>query len=102
LLIRTGALAANASATSRTLCRSAAGAAQGLAVPAGRQSRLFNRDLEEALADRLSFRQFSWLDLEEAVPDATALSRFRIDPAKAGLAEAVLDTRTGNSSSAAW
>ena len=36
------------------------------------------------------------------MPHATALSRFRIDPAKAGLAEAVLGTRTGNSSSTAW
>ena len=53
--------------------------------------RLSDRDLEEALADRLSFRRFCGLGLEDAVPDATTLSRFRIDLAEAGLAEAVLD-----------
>jgi transposase, IS5 family len=51
--------------------------------------RLSDRDLEEALADRLSFRRFCGLGLEDAVPDATTLSRFRIDLAEAGLAEAV-------------
>jgi IS5 family transposase len=50
-----------------------------------------DRDLEEALADRLSFRRFSGLVLEDAVPDATTLSRFRIDLAEAGLAEMVFD-----------
>jgi len=34
-------------------------------------------DLEEALADRLSFRKFIGLTLEEAVPDSTTLCRFR-------------------------
>ena len=53
--------------------------------------RLSDRDLEEALADRLSFRRFCGLGLEDAVPDATILSRFRIDLAEAGLAEAVFD-----------
>ena len=53
--------------------------------------RLSDRDLEEALADRLSFRRFCGLGLEDAVPDATTLSRFRIDLAEAGLAEAVSD-----------
>jgi IS5 family transposase len=53
--------------------------------------RLSDRDLEEALADRLSFRRFCGLGLEDAVPDATTLSRFRIDLAEAGLAEAVFD-----------
>jgi IS5 family transposase len=50
---------------------------------------LSDRDLEEALADRLSFRRFGGLGLEDAVPDATTFSRFRIDLAEAGLAEAV-------------
>jgi transposase, IS5 family len=49
--------------------------------------RLSDRDLEEALADRLSFRRFCGLGLEDAVPDATTVSRFRIDLAEAGLAE---------------
>ena len=63
-----------------------------LAFGAGRQGyRLSDRDLEEALADRLSFRRFCGLGLEDAVPDATTLSRFRIDLAEAGLAEAVSD-----------
>jgi IS5 family transposase len=48
-----------------------------------------DRDLEEALADRLGFRRFCGLGLDEVVPDATTLSRFRIDLAKAGLAETV-------------
>ncbi len=53
--------------------------------------RLPDRDLEEALADRSSFRRSCGLGLEDAVPDATTSSRFRIDPAEAGLAEAVSD-----------
>lgn len=51
--------------------------------------RLSDRDLEEALADRLSLRRFCGLGLEDAVPDATTLPRLRIDLAEAGLAEAV-------------
>jgi transposase, IS5 family len=38
---------------------------------------LSDRELEEALADRLSFRRFCGLGLEEAVPDHTVLCRFR-------------------------
>ncbi|HEX2528112.1 MAG TPA: transposase [Geminicoccus sp.] len=53
--------------------------------------RLSDRDLEEALANRLSFRRFCGLGLEDAVPDATMLSRFRIDLAEAGLAETVFE-----------
>ena len=34
-------------------------------------------ELEEALADRLSFRKFVGLSLEDAVPDSTTLCRFR-------------------------
>jgi IS5 family transposase len=34
-------------------------------------------ELEEALADRLSFRRFVGLALDEAVPDSTTLNRFR-------------------------
>ncbi len=34
-------------------------------------------ELEEALADRLSFRKFVGLSLEEEVPDSTTLCRFR-------------------------
>jgi IS5 family transposase len=57
--------------------------------------RLSDRDLEEALADRLSFRRFCGLGLDDAVPDATTLSRFRIDLAAAGLAEAVFEALNG-------
>jgi len=39
----------------------------------------------------LSFRRFCGLGLEDGVPDATTLSRFRIDLAEAGLAETVFD-----------
>ncbi len=38
---------------------------------------LSDRELEEALADRLSFRRFVGLGLEEGVPDYTVLTRFR-------------------------
>jgi len=38
---------------------------------------LSERELEEALDDRLSFRRFVGLSLEEKVPDHTALWRFR-------------------------
>jgi transposase, IS5 family len=38
---------------------------------------LSERELEEALKDRISFRRFAGLSLEEAVPDHTVLNRFR-------------------------
>ena len=38
---------------------------------------LSDRELEEALCDRLSFRRFVGLSLEEAIPDFTVLNRFR-------------------------
>lgn len=38
---------------------------------------LSDRDLEEALCDRLSFRRFCGLGLEESVPDHTVITRFR-------------------------
>ena len=38
---------------------------------------LSDRELEEALADRLSFRRFCGFGLEDAVPDHTVLNRFR-------------------------
>jgi IS5 family transposase len=38
---------------------------------------LSERELEEALADRLSFRRFIGLSYEEAVPDHSSLNRFR-------------------------
>jgi len=38
---------------------------------------LSDRDLEEALDDRLSFRRFVGLSLEQTVPDHTVLNRFR-------------------------
>jgi IS5 family transposase len=38
---------------------------------------LSDRELEEALADRLSFRRFVGLGLEETVPDHSVLNRFR-------------------------
>jgi len=48
--------------------------------------RLSDRDLEEAPAHRRSFRRFCGLGLEDAVPDAATLSRFRIDLAEAVVA----------------
>jgi IS5 family transposase len=38
---------------------------------------LSDRELEEALDDRLSFRRFVGLSLEQSVPDHTVLNRFR-------------------------
>lgn len=38
---------------------------------------LSDRELEEALCDRLSFRRFVGLGLDETVPDHTVLNRFR-------------------------
>lgn len=48
---------------------------------------LSDRELEEALADRLSFRRFCGLGLEESVPDHTVLNRFRNLLAETGLTE---------------
>jgi len=48
---------------------------------------LSTRDLEEALADRLSFRRFCGLSLEEGVPDHSVLSRFHGELAARGLME---------------
>jgi IS5 family transposase len=45
--------------------------------------------LEEALSDRVSFRRFCGLALEEATPDETTLCRFRLSLAEAGLGEAL-------------
>ncbi len=42
-------------------------------------------ELEEALSDRLSFRRFAGLSLDEAVPDSTTLCRFRNRLNAAGL-----------------
>jgi len=38
---------------------------------------LSERELEEALGDRLSFKRFVGLSLEDAAPDHTVLNRFR-------------------------
>lgn len=38
---------------------------------------LSDRELEEALADRLSFKRFAGLSLEDSAPDHTVLNRFR-------------------------
>lgn len=48
---------------------------------------LSDSELEEALADRLSFRRFVGLALEETVPDHTTLSRFRTLLIEEGLLE---------------
>lgn len=48
---------------------------------------LSDRELEEALDDRLSFRRFVGLALDMAVPDHTVLNRFRNQLIAAGLLE---------------
>lgn len=45
--------------------------------------------LEEALSDRVSFRRFCGLALDEATPDETTVCRFRLALAGAGLGEAL-------------
>jgi transposase, IS5 family len=45
--------------------------------------------LEEALSDRVSFRRFCGLALEEATPDETTLCRFRLALVEAGLGNAL-------------
>jgi transposase, IS5 family len=52
---------------------------------------LSDRDLEEALCDRLSFRRFVGLGLEQATPDHTTLCRFRERLNEAGLSSKLLD-----------
>jgi IS5 family transposase len=47
--------------------------------------------LEEALGDRLSFRRFVGLALDQAAPDHSTISRFRSALGAAGLSEAVLE-----------
>jgi IS5 family transposase len=48
---------------------------------------LSERELEDALGDRLSFRRFVGLSLEEAVPDHTVFNRFRNRLREEGLLE---------------
>lgn len=48
---------------------------------------LSDAQLEEALSDRLSFRRFVGLSLEDATPDHTTLCRFRLKLIEAGLLE---------------
>jgi IS5 family transposase len=48
---------------------------------------LSDAELEEALNDRLSFRRFVGLGLEDEVPDHTTLCRFRLKLIEAGLLE---------------
>jgi transposase, IS5 family len=52
--------------------------------------RLSDPALEEALSDRLSFRRFVGLALADPVPDHSALSRFRSELVRRGLAERLL------------
>ena len=47
-------------------------------------------ELEDVLADRLSFRRFAGLPLDGAVPDETTICRYRGELARRGLAERLL------------
>ncbi len=51
---------------------------------------LSDPELEDALADRLSFRRFVGLPLDGGVPDETTLCRFRNELARRGLTERLL------------
>jgi transposase, IS5 family len=52
---------------------------------------LSDRDLEEMLCDRLSFRRFVGLGIEQATPDHTTLCRFRERLNEAGLTSKLLE-----------
>lgn len=52
---------------------------------------LSDRDLEEMLCDRLSFRRFVGLGMEQATPDHTTLCRFRERLNDAGLTSKLLE-----------
>jgi transposase, IS5 family len=52
---------------------------------------LSDRELEESLCDRLSFRRFVGLRLEDATPDHTTLCRFRDRLCEVGLEKKLLD-----------
>lgn len=52
--------------------------------------------LEEALGDRLSFRRFCGIPLEEKTPDHTTIWRFRERLAESGLAEAAFNCITSH------
>ena len=52
---------------------------------------LSERELEEALADRLSFRRFAGLGLEETIPDHTVFNRFRNALIAQGLEKKLFD-----------
>jgi len=56
---------------------------------------LSDPQLEEALADRLSFRHFLGLSLSERIPDHSTLWRFREQLAKSGLTERAFALITG-------
>jgi IS5 family transposase len=56
---------------------------------------LSDPQLEEALADRLSFRHFLGLSLTDGVPDHSTIWRFREQLAKSGLAERAFALITG-------
>jgi transposase, IS5 family len=51
--------------------------------------RLSDAETEEALSDRLSFRRFAGLALDQDVPDHTTICRFRQQLVRHGLAEKV-------------
>jgi IS5 family transposase len=57
--------------------------------------RLSDPGLEEALADRLSFRRFVGLALADPVPDHSTLSRFRSELVRRGLSEPLLTELNG-------
>lgn len=56
---------------------------------------LSDPEMENALDDRLSFRRFAGLSLEDEVPDHSTIWRFRERLAQAGLDEALLAEVTG-------
>ena len=58
--------------------------------------------MEEALQDRLSFRRFAEIRLEDAAPDHSTISRFRKEIAKRGLARALFAEALGSWRRKGW
>ena len=52
---------------------------------------LSDKGLEEALLDRLSFRRFCGMELDDATPDETTILRFRTDAAQSGVLRACFE-----------
>ena len=63
---------------------------------------LSDPQMEEALGDRISFRRFVGLGLQDETPDYSTISRFRTELVKHGLSEELFKELESNWTSADW